>query len=472
MAIESPDRGVRDPVREPTAIGLAPLAPGPKGLPLLGPAIQMRRDLVGFMHAGMLEYGDVVRVAAGFGKYRFEAFGVFHPDGAQRVLAGNADNYDKSDQAYEELRNLLGNGLLTSEGDTWKRQKRMVQPLFTHRRVAAYVPLIADEAQTVVDRWRPAQEAGTPVDLHEEMTRVTLRVVGRAVFGADVDHMVPIFKDSVPYLSRRAFERGVMPIRAPEDWPLPSNKKAAAYKARIYDVVNELIAARRAQPTDSDDLVNLLLAAQDPEGGLGLSDEEVRDQALVFLMAGHETTATALTFTLHLLGFHPEVQARVQEEVDTVLGDSEPTMAHAQALQYTTQTIKEAMRLYPSAHSTPRTAVTEDIIGGFRIPAGSVVVPSPWVTHRHPAFWDDPARYDPDRFTPEREKARHRYAYFPFGGGPRACIGQYFSMLESVFVTALLMRHYRVSTVDAPVKLFQGITLRPNQPMPAHLTAR
>ncbi|HEU5002171.1 MAG TPA: cytochrome P450 [Actinomycetota bacterium] len=467
MAVESQDR-----VIQKANAAAAPMAPGPKGLPLLGPAIQMRRDLVGFMHSGMLEYGDVVRVAAGFGKYAFEAFGIFHPEGAQRVLAGNADNYDKSDQAYEEVRNLLGNGLLTSEGDVWKRQKRMVQPLFTHKRVAAYVPLIADEAQTVVDRWRPAQVAGTPVDLHEEMTRVTLRVVGRAVFGTDVDHMIPVFKDSVPYLSRRAFERGVMPVRVPEDWPLPSNRKAAAYKADIYAVVDELIASRRAHPTGGDDLVNMLLRAQDPEGGEGLSDEEVRDQALIFLMAGHETTATALTFTLHLLGLHPEVQARVHEEVDQVLGDGEPTMEQALALQYTTQTIKEAMRLYPSAHSTPRTAVTDDVISGYRIPAGAVVVPSPWVTHRHPAFWDEPGRYDPDRFTPEREKARHRYAYFPFGGGPRACIGQYFSMLESVFVTALLMRNYDVKTVDGKVKLFQGITLRPNQPMPAHLTPR
>src|SRR6266571_1210926 len=216
MAIQSQDPEVR------TQAGKT--APGPKGLPLLGNAIEMRRDLLGFMHRGMLRYGDVVKATAGFGKLRVEAYGVFHPDGAQQVLAGNADNYGKTDDVYEEVRILLGNGLLTSEGDVWKRQKRLVQPLFTHKTVGAYVPMMADEADGVIARWRAAAEAEEGVDLHSEMTRTTLRVVGRAVFGTDVDHMIPVFKDSVPYLSRRAFERGIFPIKVPADWPTPGNK--------------------------------------------------------------------------------------------------------------------------------------------------------------------------------------------------------------------------------------------------------
>lgn len=447
-------------------------APGPKGLPVIGSAIAMKRDLLGFMHRGMLEYGDVVKSIIGPPPIRVTAFGVFHPDGVQHVLASNADNYSKADEVYGEVRKLLGNGLLTSEGEVWKRQKRMVQPLFTHKSVAGYVPMIADEARSLVERWSPSEQRGESVDLHSEMTRVTLRVVGQAVFGSDVDHMIPVFKDSVPYLSKRAFERGINPFPVPEEWPLPGNKKAQAYKAAIEDVVNGLIAARRQSPVPGTDLVNLLLGAQDPEGGAGLSDEEVRDQALIFLMAGHETTATALTFTFHLLGYHPEVQRRVREEAEAVLGGGELTMESIRGLAYTMQVVKEAMRLYPSAHAIPRSAIGDDLIMGYRIPAASPVITSPWVTHRHPAFWDEPERFDPERFSPEREAARHRYAYFPFGGGPRACIGQYLSMLEAVIVTAMVVRSYDVATADRKVPLFLGITLRPAGEMPATLSRR
>lgn len=447
--------------------------PGPKGLPVLGSAIAMRRDLLSFMHRGLLEYGDVVRASAGSGRFRVDVFGVFHPDGVQQVLASNADNYSKGDDVYGELRNLLGNGLLTSEGDTWKRQKRMVQPLFTHKRVAAYVPMMADEANQLIARWRPAVLAGQSVDLHGEMTRITLRVVGRAVFGTEVEHMLPVFKDTVPYLSRWAFERGILPVTVPEDWPIPSNRKARRYKDTIYATVTDLITQRRAAGDGGEDLINLLIRAQDPEHGEDvLSDEEVRDQALVFLMAGHETTATSLTFALHLLGHHPEAQRRVREEVAEVLGDREPTLEDVKALAYTTMAVKEAMRLYPAAHNIPRSARHEDEISGYRIAAGSPVVVSPWVTHRHPRFWDSPEAFKPERFLPAAEAARHRYAYFPFGGGPRACIGSYFSMLEAVIVTALTVRAYDITTQPGRVPLFTGITLRPERAMPAQLSPR
>ncbi|GAC1364346.1 MAG: cytochrome P450 [Actinomycetota bacterium] len=448
------------------------LAPGPKGAPIIGSALDLKRDILGFMHSNMLRYGDVVRVVAGPPSMRVVVHGVFHPDGVQQVLATNADNYYKGTDVYQEVIDLLGNGLLTSEGEVWKRQKRLVQPLFTHKRVAAYVPMIADEAQAIVGRWSGPAASGSPVDLHEDMTDITLRVVGRAVFGTEVDHMVPIFREAVPYLSGRALRRGLSPVRIPNDWPTPGNKHAARDKAAIYKVVDDLITSRRNRPTDAEDLVNLLLRAQDPDGGQGLSDDEVRDQALIFLMAGHETTATALTFAFHLLGHHPEVQRRAQEEADTVLGCREPTLEDARALTYTTMVVKEAMRLYPSAHATGRTSYHDDVIGGYRIPAGSAVVVSPWATHRHPRFWDDPERFDPERFTAEHEAARHRYAYFPFGGGPRACIGQYFSMLEAVIVTAAVIRAYTITTSPAPVPLFTGITLRPAGEMSAHLTAR
>jgi cytochrome P450 len=465
MAIESQAPGASKRV--------GTLPPGPKGLPIVGPLLELKKDILGTGYRAMLEFGDVVRFAGGpKGKFHREAMAVFHPDGVQYVLASGAENYWKGDEAYGEVRDLLGDGLLTSNGDVWKRQKRLVQPLFTHKRVANYVPMIADEGNELIRRWAPNAASGEPVDLSSEMTRVTLRVVGRAVFGTDVDHMIPIFRDRVPYLSRRAFKRSVNPFKTPQNWPTPGNLKAHKDRATIYGVVDDLIACRRANPTGGMDLLSLLLTAQDPENGQGLSDSEVRDQALVFLMAGHETTATSLTFALHLLGFHPEVQRRAQQEVAEVLGGGEPTLESVQKLEYTTMVVKEAMRLYPAAHTIPRTSTAPFEFNGYTIPANSNTVVSAWSTHRHPKFWDNPWAFDPERFTAEREKARHRYAYFPFGGGPRACIGQYFSMLESVIVTAAVLHAYDVKTDDRKVPLFTGITLRPEGAMPARLTKR
>ncbi len=331
--------------------------------------------------------------------------------------------------------------------------------------------MMAEEAAGVVDRWQPHGNGGT-VDLGSEMTRVTLRVVGRAVFGTEVEHMLPVFKDRVPYLSERAFKRSVNPFKISAEWPTPGNRKAARWKDDIQKVVDELIASRRAASDGKTDLVSLLVGARDPETGEGLSDDEIRDQAVVFLMAGHETTATSLTFALHLLGLHPEVQRRVREEVDAVIGDRTPTLADIGALEYTTMAVKEAMRLYPAAHNLPRVLKVDWEVNGYTIPAGTTIVASIWGTHHHPKLWDDAWTYDPERFTPDKEKARHRYAYFPFGGGPRACIGQYFSMLESVTVTALLIQAFEVKTTDRKVKLFTGITLRPDEPMPATLVSR
>ena len=353
----------------------------------------------------------------------------------------------------------------------WKRQKRQVQPLFTHKTVGDYVPMIVREGTEAVDRWRPFADGGT-VDLGTDMTRVTLRVVGKAVFGADVEHMLPVFKDRVPYLSKRAFKRSVNPFRPPQYWPTLGNRRAHTMQADINKVVDDLIAGHRRDPNGGTDLVRLLMGASDPETGERLSDDEIRDQALVFLLAGHETTATSLTFTLHLLGHHPDVQRRVHEEVDSVLAGRTPGLEDVRALEYTTMVVKEAMRLYPAAHGMPRQSKTAFDVDGYTIPGESAVVVSSYATHRHPKFWDDPLSFNPERFTPEREKARHRYAYFPFGGGPRACIGQYFSMLESVIVTAMLMQAYEVKTTERKVKLFVGITLRPAEEMPALLFPR
>jgi cytochrome P450 len=261
------------------------------------------------------------------------------------------------------------------------------------------------------------------------------------------------------------------PLRPPVGWPTPVNWRLARAQLALYEVCDQIIARRRASGSGGEqDLVGLLLAARDGTGRL--SDAEIRDQVLVFLLAGHETTSTALTFTLDLLGRHPEVQRRVRAEVDEVLGDRTPTAGDVPALALTTRTLKEAMRLYPSAPLIGRMAVADDELCGYRIPARSNLAVVPWVIHRHPGFWDEPGRFDPERFTPEREKARHHYAWLPFGGGPRGCIGQHFSMLESVIALAMLVRDFEFAAPAAEPRYTNHITLRPTSGVPSRVSPR
>jgi cytochrome P450 len=327
---------------------------------------------------------------------------------------------------------------------------------------------MADEAADLVARWRPLHEQ--TVNAHAEMSRITLRIVGRLLFGSDVEQAVPVVRTAFPLLGEHARRRAVDPLAPPRSWPTPSNRRALQAQRDVYGVCDELIAARRAHPTGGEDLLSLLLDAR--ENGEGLDDPEIRDQILIFLLAGHDTTAIALTFALHLLGNHPEVQRRMQWEVDDVLGDRTPTAQDIEALAYTTMVLKEAMRLYPPAPGLGRRAAAADRIGGYDIPQGADVAVFPWVTHRHPDFWPEPERFDPERFTPEREAERHRHAYFPFGAGPRACIGQYFSMLEATIVLAMVARRYDVASLSRRPPIRMGITLQPTAGVPVRLTSR
>jgi cytochrome P450 len=273
-----------------------------------------------------------------------------------------------------------------------------------------------------------------------------------------------------PVLGSYARRRAFAPVRLPRGWPTPSNRRAARAQQAVYGVCDELIASRRAPGPHGDDLLSLLVAARD--GDERLDDAEIRDQVLIFLLAGHDTTAIALTFALHLLGRHDDAQRRVREEVDEVLGDRTPTAEDVAALPYTTMVLKEAMRLYPPAWGLGRRATTTDRIDGCEIPAGADIAVSSWVTHRHPSFWEEPERFVPERFAPEREADRHRHAYFPFGAGPRACIGQYFSILEAVIALAVIVRHYELASMTDRVPLAPRITLHPAGPVPCRLTPR
>ncbi|MFC8272792.1 cytochrome P450 [Streptomyces sp. NPDC057271] len=444
--------------------------PGPAGLPLLGSMFDLRNDALGTFLESQRAHGDVVRITAGPPGVRATVYGVFSAEGVQQVLAAQSANFRKDNAFYQEVRESFGNGLLTSQDEDYLRQRRLVQPLFTRRRVDGYAEAIAAEVATVTEEWRTAGRS--TVDVLDEMTRLALRAVARILFGTDVEAAVEIVERAFPVMGDYVLRRGFSPLNIPRDWPTPGNRRAAAACDELYAVCDRIIAERcatadAAAPAggdgDAQDLLTLLAEAESAQDG-SFDAAELREQVLIFLLAGHETTATSLGFALHLLALHPEERKRAHEEVDRVLAGRTPGAADLDALPYLSQVLKEAMRLFPAGPVIGRRAVAATEIDGHTIPAGADVVVAPWVTHRHPAYWEDPERFDPDRFTPEAEASRPRYAWFPFGGGPRACIGQHFSMLESVVALAMILQAYDLEAVDTEVPVTSAITLRATGP--------
>ncbi|MDQ1012512.1 cytochrome P450 [Streptomyces sp. V4I23] len=433
--------------------------PGPAGLPLLGSMLDLKRDSLGTFLAARREHGDVVRLTAGPPGLRAELYAVFSAEGAQQVLATDAANFRKDNAFYQEVRESFGNGLLTSQDADYLRQRRLVQPLFTRRRVDGYAEAVTAETASMLAAWRGAP--ARTVDVVAEMTGLTLRAVARILFGTDVESAVAVVERCFPVIGDYVLRRGYSPVNVPRDWPTPGNRRAAAATHELYAVCDRIIEKRRADgdAATGDDLLTLLAAAQSEEDG-SFDAAEIRDQVLIFLLAGHETTATSLGFALHLLARHPEQQERARAEAASVLVGRVPGAADLDSLPYLTKVLKETMRLYPAGPVIGRRAVAATEIGGHTVPAGADVLVAPWVTHRHPRYWEEPERFDPERFTPEREKERPRYAWFPFGGGPRACIGQHFSMLESVLALAMILGEYELTAKDETVPVDTGITLR------------
>ncbi|MCP3757355.1 cytochrome P450 [Streptomyces sp. TBY4] len=442
-----------------------------EGSPLLGSLADLTSDALGTYLRAQRLHGDVVRITAGPPGLRAELHCVFSPEGAQQVLASQAANFRKDNAIYQEIRDALGNGLLTSQDEDYQRQRRLVQPLFTKRRVDGYADAVATETAATLAAWEAAP--GGVVDVADEMMTLALRAVARILFGTDVDATAEVVDRSFPVITAYVMRRGYSPVNIPRDWPTPGNRRAAAAMDELYAVCDGIIAERRRNPEagavgetgeqEDQDLLSLLAAATSADDA-EFDATELRDQVLVFLLAGHETTATSLAFSLHLPARHPGFQDRARAEITAVLGDRTPVAADLDRLPYLTQVLKEAMRLYPAAPAIGRRSVAAAEVDGHTIPAGADVIVAPWVTHRHPGHWPDPERFDPDRFTPEAEAARPRYAWLPFGGGPRACIGQHFSMLESVIALAMLLRAYEFEAVDTEVPVTAGITLRATGP--------
>ncbi|RJK94268.1 cytochrome P450 [Vallicoccus soli] len=455
--------------------GVQPV-PTLRGAPVLGAAPALRRDVLGTLERAHREHGAVVRLVAGPPGWRHVLHGVFSPEGVEQVLVDGAGRTSKRSSGYEELRAVLGDGVLTSEGERWRRQRRAVAPALTRRRTTGpYAAAAVEEAQRVAAEWEGPAASGRPVDVHRAMVGFTARFVGRVLLGADVADAVPRLMAVAPDFNREVLRRGQQPHPVPRSWPTPANRRLAAAVAEQRDVVDGLLAQRLARGADGDggggeDLLGLLLQGR-ARGGEDLDDRELADQVLVFLLAGHETTATALALALVELARSPRWQGALQDEVDAVLGDRPPGGADLPRLVLAERVVREVLRLYPSAPAVPRLAPEGLRVCGHDLPPGATVVVSPWVVHRDPALWPHPLRFDPSRFEAALPGG-HRCAWFPFGAGPRACVGMQLALAEAVLALATLLRRYRLSTHLDAVPLVAGIALRPDGPLPVRVHRR
>lgn len=370
-------------------------------------------------------------------------------------------------QALQETKRILGEGLLTSEGDLHLRQRRLMQPLFHRRTIAAYGEEMVACAERLQERWRDGERR----DLHPEMTRLTLAVIGQTLFASDVEgeagEIGVALTDAMDSL-----QRFMLPFYgAVERLPLPTARRLRASRRRLDETIARLIAERRVRPGDRD-LLSLLLASRD-EHGHPMTDGQVRDEAMTIFLAGHETTAVTLTWTWMLLAGDPAVERRLHAELEDVVGDRLPMVDDLERLPYMERVLRESLRLYPPAWLIGRRALVDVELGGYSIPAGSIVILSPWVTQRDARFFAEPLRFDPDRWTADADAARPRFTYFPFGGGIRRCIGESFALMEAKLLLATIARRWRFRLdSDQSVDVLPRITLRPRNGMHMRLLSR
>lgn len=440
--------------------------PGPSyrwwGFPLLG---QMRRDYLGFVEGLQREHGDLTFMRIGAER----AYDLFDPALVRTALVEHADKLVRWERGIEVFEQLMGQSVLVTEGATWQRQRRMLQPAFAPKRVAGYAALMVDAASSALDAALPGGRDEAPVDMDALFTGLSMDVILRTLFGATVDPAESRrASEAVQVMSACALREMFWPMTLPDWLPLPG--KAAKRRAlrELRALLTGQIAARRARPAAGDDLLAMLLSLRDEtaDGGSGsaLSDAEIFDQCMVTFQAGHETSATALLWWSRLLAEHPAAAARARAEVDAVLGDRVPAAADMAALPFLTATLKEAMRLYPPIAAIMTRRTTADIVlGGHAIPRGAMLRVTPWVIQRDPRLFERPKQFMPERFLPEAAAALPRGAAMPFGTGPRVCIGQHFALLEMVLIAALLLQRYDLRIPEdspRPEPRLQ-VTLRP-----------
>ncbi|MGW7449706.1 cytochrome P450 [Kitasatospora sp. NPDC054795] len=418
----------------------------PPGPPRRAAPVLLRRlvgDRLEMMRSAAAEYGDAVRISMGPKTLYF----FNHPDHAKHVLADNAANYHKG-IGLAQARRALGNGLLTSEGELWRKQRRQIQPAFQHKRIVQQAGAVAEEAAKLVGRLR-AHEGGAPVDLTKEVTALTLGVLGRTLLDVDLSAFEAVGHDFEAVQDQAMFDMVTMGM-VPGWVPLSKQLRFRQARQDLQRVVDRLVAERVSRDAGEivgEDALSRLIVATRQEPDHKVARQRMRDELVTLLLAGHETTASTLGWTFYLADRHPEVMDRLHAEAVEVLGDRLPEFEDLHRLRYTSMVVEEVMRLYPPVWILPRQAQADDEVGGYHVPAGSDVLICPYTLHRHSRFWDDPEQFDPERFDRDRATDRPRYAYIPFGAGPRFCIGNHLGLLEATFTIAMVARDLRLRKV-------------------------
>jgi cytochrome P450 len=429
--------------------------PGPHGRPLLGSLPDIRRDPLAFLVRIHAEYGEIAHVRLG----PFHVFLLNHPDDIEQVLVTHHHRFIKG-RSLSGARRLFGNGLLTSDGALHARQRRLVQPVFHRVRLDDYARVMATLGVERRDRWRD----GDIIDIAGEMSRLTLAITGRILFGAEGDAVAAEIHDALE-AATSLMEIAVLPFAALTDLlPLRPVRRFRASRATLDRVVKDLIERRRRDGTDIGDVVSLLLWARNDTAGEGMSDRQLRDEVITLLLASHETTANALAWTWYLLARHSDVEARLHAEIDTVVGrDHPPQAGDVTDLPFTRMVLAESMRLYPPAWLLARVAVDNHEARGYVVPPGSLVVMSPWVVHRNGMYFPEPEKFDPDRWCADAHNGRPRFSYFPFGGGSRGCMGEAFAWMEGVLLLAVIAQRWRFRLLDesSHPEMHPGLTLTP-----------
>lgn len=432
-------------------------APGPRGRLFLGHLPERRKDPLNLFLRAMRDYGGVVRMK--FGPVIVHL--VNDPAAIKHVLQDNAKNYVKG-FGYNQLVPLLGTGLLTSEGEFWRRQRKLAQPAFHRQRIAGFAETMTRATQDMLVRWKEFSSSGQSFDVAKEMMRLTMRIAGETLLSADVSAEADNVGKALGTLIPEANRRILSLVHIWDRVPSPRNRKYRKALEDLDRIVMAIIEQRRKTKESKGDLLSMLMAAQDEETGEGMTDKQLRDEVMTIFLAGHETTANALSWTWYLLSKHPYIQRKLYEELREVLGDRTPVFEDVARLRYTTKIVEESMRLFPPAWIISREAIADDEVCGYKIPKGTVVILSPYTAHRNPIYWDNPEGFDPERFSEHAVASRTKYTYFPFSGGPRQCIGNNFAMMEAVLIIACIAQHYQLDLVPGHVVDPEPlITLRP-----------
>jgi cytochrome P450 len=447
---------------QPITPALSTTPPGPKGGLLLGNFSQFKQDMLGFLEQTARDYGDVARVRLA----HMRLFLLFHPDAIEETLVTRNKDFIKNvtEQAWFVL---LGNGLLISEGDFWRRQRRLMQPAFHRTRIAEYGQTMVAFTERLLEGWRDGQIR----DMHQEMMGLTMEIVAKVLFDADVSLQAREVGDAL-HVALDEFNRQMLtPVQVPIFIPTPANVRFRKAIGKLEGIIYDIMRQRREAGPDgyTNDLLSMLLQAQDDEEsaeefGRTMSDKQLRDEMMTIFLAGHETTANALSWCWYLLAQHPEVEEKLLAELTAVLGDRSPTPADMPRLSYAEKVVKEAMRLYPPVWFLEgRRAVRDTEIAGYSVPQGTIMGLSPWVMHRDGRYYDEPTRFNPDRWTEAFSRQLPRYAYFPFGGGPRLCIGQSFAMMEATLILAAIVQRFHLELLPSQTITPQpSVTLRPS----------